>query len=135
MKEPVIPKKDLMRLMKRFLADDKRGISIPHFADVCGLSVAALRFVFLTSERPLTEFIQIRVSKAYRAYQKGEIAVMQNRKTEKWVEYRKTPKPALKRGYGLQFADGQIKLKIGITNRINYENPSLDEQLKENRNG
>ena len=68
--------------------------------------------------------------KAYLAYTRGEVAVMQNRDTSKFVEYRREPKPRMARTQRLEFVNGQFKVSVGIRNRNDYSHPSLDEQLK-----
>ena len=55
---------------------------------------------------------------------------MQNRDRTKFVQYRKEAKPVLERATGLQVVNGEIKLKLGITNKYDYSQPTVDEQLK-----
>lgn len=128
--KPTIPRKELLRIVKRFLRDKDRGISIPLFADLAGISLAHLRAVFMDETEPLTEYVQRRVSKAYTEWVNGEVAIMQNRDTSKFVQYRKEAKPVLKRSTGLQVVNGEIKIKVGISNRYDYSGYTLDEQLK-----
>jgi hypothetical protein len=130
MMRDVIPKAELLRTIKKFLDDENRGISQANFADLAGVDLSYFLDVFREQITPMSEYMQRRVSKAYRHFQAGEVAVMTDNSRERWVEYRKNPKPRLKRGYSLQMADGQIKLKIGVQNRCNYESLTLDEQLK-----
>jgi len=78
----------------------------------------------------LTEYVQRRVSKAYVEYRDGEVAIMQNRDTSKFVQYRKELKPVLQRSTGLQVINGEIKIKVGIANKHDYAVSDLDEQLK-----
>lgn len=125
-----ILKKDLMRIMKRFLLDKDRGISVALFADLCGIHPDSLRKTFIEEEYPLTEYMQIRVSKGYEAWKRGSVAIMQNRDTSKFVEYRKEDKPRLTRGYGIQFVNGQPTLNIGVRNRNDYSGLDIDEQLR-----
>ena len=49
---------------------------------------------------------------------------------QKWIEWRKKPKPVIVRGYGLQVENGGIKLKLGLKNRLDYSDYRLDEQIK-----
>ena len=128
--QPVIPRQELKRTIKRFLTDKNRGISIPLFADLCGVSVAILRLVFIREEEPLTEYIQRRVSKGYQSWLRGEVAVMMNRDQTRFVQYRKEPKPKVARSMGLEVQNGQIKLKIGLKNKADYSNLDIDEQLR-----
>jgi hypothetical protein len=128
--QPVIPRQELKRTIKRFLSDKNRGISIPLFAELCGVSVAILRLVFIKEEEPLTEYVQRRVSKGYQSWLRGEVAVMMNRDQTRFVQYRKESKPRMARSMGLQVENGQIKLKIGLKNKADYSNPDIDEQLR-----
>lgn len=127
---PVIPRQELKRTIKRFLSDKNRGISIPLFAELCGVSVAILRLVFIKEEEPLTEYVQRRVSKGYQSWLRGEVAVMMNRDQTRFVQYRKEPKPRVARSIGLEVQNGQIKLKIGLKNKADYSNLDIDEQLR-----
>lgn len=128
--QPVISRLELKRTIKRFLTDKNRGISIPLFAELCGVSVAILRLVFIKEEEPLTEYVQRRVSKGYQSWVRGEIAVMMNRDQTRFVQYRKEAKPKVARFMGLEVQNGQIKLKIGLKNKADYSNLDIDEQLR-----
>jgi len=125
-----IPKMELKRIMKRFLQDKNRGISVKLFSDLAGVSEAHIRDVFLDESEPLTEYMQRRVSKAYTEWVNGEVAIMQNRDNTRFVQYRKEPKPDMAKSAGLQLVNGEIKIKLGITNRSDYSVLTLDEQLK-----
>ena len=129
-KRITIPKTELHRIISRFLRDKERGISVELFADLCGISAPHLRDVFLHDTEPLTEYVQRRVSKAYKEWKNGEIAIMQNRDRSKFVQFRKEAKPVLERSAGLQVVGGEIKLKLGVTNKYYYSGLTLDEQLK-----
>ena len=126
----VLPKVELKRIIRKFIQDKDRGISLDLFCEICGISQARLRDVFLNEEEPLTEFMQRRVNKAYFAWLNGEIAIMQNRDRTKFVQYRREAKPVLERTQRLEVINGQIKIKLGITNKHNYSDLTLDEQLK-----
>lgn len=124
-----IPKTELKVIMRRFLADKERGISIPLFSELSGVSISQLRDVFLNDKEPLTEYVQRRVSKAYNEWKNGEVAIMQNRDTSKFVQYRKEARPALQKTNKLEVINGEIKIKLGITNKYDYSGNTLDEQL------
>ena len=125
----VIPKKELLRIIKQFIADKNRGIPLELFAELCGVDRATLYNVFDNEKYPMTEHIQRRVSKGYDAWRNGEIAVME-RYGKKWIEWRKVPKMRMVRGYGLTVKNGEIKLDIGIKNRLDYSGYTLDDKLK-----
>lgn len=130
-----LPKTVLRKVIKRFLQDKNRGISIALFAQLAGLSEAHIKDVFLYENEPLTEYVQRRVSKAYTEWQNGEIAIMQNKDSTKFLQYRKEAKPVLHKTTGLHLVNGQIKIKVGIANRYDYGNTTLDEQLKGDQYG
>jgi hypothetical protein len=121
---------ELKRIMKRFLQDKDRGISISLFAELAGVSQAHIRDVFLDEAEPLTEYMQRRISKAYVEWINGEVAIMQNRDNTRFVQYRKEAKPDMAKTTGLHLVNGEIKIKVGITNRSDYSVLTLDEQLK-----
>lgn len=130
MLQAVTPKKQLLSQIKRFIKDQDRGISIKLFAELCGIDRVHLLEVFYYRTHPLTEYVQIRVSKGYEAWKKGEVAIMQNQDRTKFVEYRRQAKPAMARTTGLHLVNGEIKIKVGIRNRSDYSEPDLDEQLR-----
>lgn len=125
-----MPKKQLLIEVKRFIKDPDRGISLRLFADLCGITKRHLVDVFYYRIHPLTEYIQIRVSKGYLAWKNGEVAIMQNQDKTKFVTYRKVPRQRTTPSAGLQVVNGAIKIKLGVRNLGDYSNPDLDEQLK-----
>jgi hypothetical protein len=125
-----IPKKQLLRIIQRFLRDRDRGISKELFANLAGIHVRHLLDVFDYETEPMTEMVQYRVSKAYTEWKNGEVLIMQNRDRTKFLDYRKEAKPVLERGLGLQVQDGQIKIKLGIQKKYDYDRQTLDEQLE-----
>ena len=124
------PKSQLKPIIKRFLKDKDRGISIQFFADLAGISKGHLMDVFYYESEPMTEMVQRRVSKAYVEWRDGEVAIMQNRDNTKFVQYRKDNKPVMQKSSSLQMVNGAIKIKMGITNKYDYDVDNLDEQLK-----
>jgi len=125
-----IPKLELKRLMRRFILDKDRGISLKLFSNHAGLSEAHFYDVFKYLTEPLTEMMQIRVSKAYQEYCRGELAIMQNRDNTRFVQYRKEAKPQFERTTKLELVDGRIQIKLGIKPKYEYNDLTLDEQLK-----
>ncbi|UOF81568.1 hypothetical protein [Bacteriophage sp.] len=130
METRVLPKAELRRIIKKFLLDKNRGISVELFAELCGVNYTYMRDVFIYETENMSEHLQRRVSKGYMAWARGEVAVMQNRDRTKFVDYRKEAKPRLVRSTGLQVVNGEIKIRVGITNRNDYSTPTLDEQLE-----
>jgi len=127
---PTITKRELMRQIRRFLKDQNRGISTKLFAELCGIDRSHLLDVFIYRVSPLTEYVQIRVSKGYTSWQNGEVAIMQNRDNTRFVAYRREPKPRLTPSTSLKMVNGEIKIKVGISNRGDYSGESLDESFK-----
>ena len=125
-----LPKTQLKAVIKRFLKDKDRGISVQLFADLAGISKGHLMDVFFYESEPMTEMVQRRVSKAYVEWRDGEVAIMQNRDNTKFVQYRKDNKPVMQKSSSLQMVNGAIKIKMGITNKYDYDVDNLDEQLK-----
>jgi hypothetical protein len=128
--KPTLPKTVLRKVMYRFLKDKNREISIAMFAQLAGVSESIIKEVFLYQNLPLSEFVQRRVSKAYTEWKDGQIAIMQNRDNTKFYEYRKEARPALKKESKLQLVNGQFTIKMGIANRYDYFDQTLDEQLE-----
>lgn len=125
-----MPKKELLRVIKRFLEDKDRGISVALFAELAGLSAGHLHEVFLYENQPLTEMVQRRVTNAYNAWKNGFVAIMKNRDNSKFVDYRREAKPEIVKSYGIAFSNSGIKLNIGMKNRRDYDFETIDEQLK-----
>lgn len=125
----ILPKKVLMERIDRFLADKKRGISAALFADVAGITEDLFKKNFISKTLPISEMTQIRVSRALKQWEDGEIAVMQGMYNTRFTEYRRVPKPRMYRHLGLQVVDGQVKMDVGIRNRADYSRQRLDQQL------
>jgi len=130
MQQEVMPKRQLLSEVRRFLKDKDRGISTKVFAQLCGLDPRHLTDVFLYQASPLTEYVQIRVSKAYKAWQRGDIAVMQNQDRSRYFAYRREPLPRTGNTTQLQMVNGEIKIRMGMRNLADYSQPTLDEQLR-----
>jgi hypothetical protein len=120
-------KVELIALMRRFIRNKDRGISIKLFCQVAGLDKFHFLDIFWYRTVPLTEKMQIRVSKAYEAWRDGKLAIMQNRNRTKYVDYRETPKPRVLPTTQLQMINGQIKIKVGMRNIDDYSQPPILE--------
>lgn len=129
MMEKPYTKAELARIMERFHADKKRGISWEHFSNLAGFPQRYLRDIFVYHRSPISDAVQHRVSKAYRSWLRGEVEIMQNRDQSTFVRYKKEARPVMKRGYGLDLVNGEIKLKIGLKNRRDYTYQSFDDKL------
>ena len=120
-------KAELMTLIRRFVRNQDRGISIKLFCETAGLNKAHFMDIFWYRTVPLTEKMQIRVSKTYDAWRDGKLAIMQNRNRTKFVDYRQTPQPRILPTTQLQMINGQIKIKVGMKNIDDYSQPPILE--------
>jgi len=130
MLQGIIPKKQLLTEIRRFLKDKDRGISVKLFAKLCGIDHTHLLDVFFRQSHPLTEYVQIRVSRGYEAWKKGEVAIMVNQDKTRFVQFRPRAAPRMAESTGLQVVNGEIKIRTGMRNLGDYSNPDLDEQLR-----
>ena len=128
--QPALSKHELKRVIQQFLKDPNRGISIRLFAELAGMSQGHLQDVFLYQTEPVSETVQRRVDKAYKAYVNGEVSVMQNKDGSRYIEYRKVARPLMKKSLGLQVTNDGIKINLGVKPKFNYGQYNLDEQLK-----
>jgi hypothetical protein len=125
-----LSKSELIKQMKRFNADKDRGISIPLFCDLAGMSVAHFRDVFLEDKHPLTETVQRRVNKAYIHWKMGMVKVMKRNDNTRYVDYRREAKPPIMPNMGLKLTSEGIKLRVGMVNRHDYSETDLNEALR-----
>lgn len=119
-----------MVIMKRFMQSENRHISMNLFADLCGVAVQTLYDVFEDERYPMSEYVQRRVSKGYTAWMRGEVAIMQNRDTSKFLKFRKESKLRLARSVRLAVTPDGIKIRPGIRNLNDYSEPNLKDQLE-----
>lgn len=126
---PNLPKNQLKKEIKRFLADKDRGISITLFGELCGISKTTLDDVFTHETEPLSEYIQRRVNKGYADWKAGKVRVMRLGR-KKWVEYRREPVQPLIKTSKLVLTNNGFKVEVGFVNRHDYSKPTLDEQMR-----
>ena len=124
-----LPKAELYRRMDRFAADNKKALSWRFLGELAGVDAEHLRNVFVNKSAPLTEYIQIRVSRALERLAAGDVTVMQNRWRERYLEYNSKPKPRMVKDNKLVLRDGKIELQVGVRNRNDYSEPTLQEQM------
>jgi alpha-galactosidase/6-phospho-beta-glucosidase family protein len=125
-----LSKRDLTKHMQRFNADKDRGISIALFAELAGISHGHFYDVFIYNTEPLTEMVQRRVSKAYQQWKAGNVKVMKRIDNTRYVDYRKESQPVFMPKMGLQVTSEGIKIKVGMVNRHDYSEITLDEALR-----
>ena len=125
-----LSKRELTKHMQRFNADKDRGISIALFAELAGISHGHFYDVFIYNNEPLTEMVQRRVSKAYQQWKAGNVKVMKRIDNTRYVDYRKESQPVFLPKMGLQVTSDGIKVKVGMVNRHDYSETTLDEALR-----
>jgi len=125
-----LSKRELTKYMQRFVADKDRGISIALFAELAGISHSHFYDVFIYNKEPLTEMVQRRVSKAYQQWKAGNVKVMKRIDNTRYVDYRKESQPVFMPKMGLQVTSDGIKVKVGMVNRHDYSETTLDEALR-----
>jgi alpha-galactosidase/6-phospho-beta-glucosidase family protein len=125
-----LTKRELTKHMQRFNADKDRGISIALFAELAGISHGHFYDVFIYNTEPLTEMVQRRVSKAYQQWKAGNVKVMKRIDNTRYVDYRKESQPVFMPKMGLQVTSDGIKVKVGMVNRHDYSETTLDEALR-----
>lgn len=122
-------KEELLRIIKRFAADKRRGISLEHFCEIAGVDLRDFRKAFLQETLNISEVMQIRVSKAMRSWERGDLVIYQHWDRTKSVEYRSKPKPVFRKNLGFEVTKDGVKLNIGLVNRRDYTQPTLAEQF------
>ena len=127
-KSAPLPKAELKRQIKKFILDGARGISLEHFANLCGISKLHMLDVFKYEREPLTENVQIRVNRGYEAWKKGIVRVMKRRDNTRYVDYRKEPLDTMMPRNKLILTNNGIKLKVGMHNRHDYSDYDLNER-------
>ena len=125
-----LSKRELTQHMQRLYADKERGISIALFCELAGISHGHFHDVFIYNTEPLTARVQTRVSKAYQQWKAGNVKIMKRRDNTRYVDYRKESQPVYMPKMGLQVTSDGIKIKVGMTNRHDYSEISLDEALR-----
>lgn len=132
----ILPKAEIYRRMARFWEDESKTLSIPMFAEFCGLSVSLLYRVFHDKTLPMTEHTQICVSRALDRMAKGEVVMVYGRDQSRKLVYRQQPKPRMAKSASLTLDGGKIGLKVGLKNKSDYSEPTFEERLKDGgRNG
>jgi hypothetical protein len=127
-----LSKVELMKQMERFMADKNRGISIDHFSQIAGYESKYLISIFKEKIQPISEGVQIRVSKALASWKRGEIRVMiKPHNNTKFVEYRPKgeTKQKIQPKISFDIRNGAIRLQPGPVNRMDYSTPGLDELI------
>jgi len=117
---PILSKKQLMKEIKLFLQDKDRGISIELFGELAGLSSHHIEEVFLQESRPMTEYTQKRVNRAYEIWKSGRVKVMRKFTGHRYVDFRKEPEIPLYPQLKIEMVNGVPKVTLGPVNRHDY---------------
>lgn len=103
------------------LADEKRGISIARFADLCGVHYTTLYNVFVHETESLSEYVQRRVNIGYDKWRSGRVTVMKRPDNTRYLVVGKDPAPVLRKHTGLQYTpDKGFTVVTGLRNRLDY---------------
>ena len=121
-KTHALSKQQLMKEIKLFFKDKDRGISIELFGELAGLSKLHMEEVFVRETRPLTEYTQKRVNRAYAIWKTGRVKVMRKYSGHRYVDFRKEPEIPLVPHLKIEMVNGQAKVKLGSVNRHDYSN-------------
>jgi len=121
-KTHALSKQQLMKEIKLFFKDKDRGISIELFGELAGLSKLHMEEVFVRETRPLTEYTQKRVNRAYAIWKTGRVKVMRKYSGHRYVDFRKEPELPLVPHLKIEMVNGQAKVKLGAVNRHDYSN-------------
>ena len=121
-KTHALSKQQLMKEIKLFFKDKDRGISIELFGELAGLSKLHMEEVFVRETRPLTEYTQKRVNRAYAIWKTGRVKVMRKYSGHRYVDFRKEPEIPLVPQLKIEMVNGQAKVKLGAVNRHDYSN-------------
>jgi hypothetical protein len=125
----ILPKHELYRRMERFAADENRVISWKFLGELAGLNPLHLRNVFVNKTDPLTELVQMRVSKALERIANGDVTVVRWRDGKRELRFNNEPKPRMMRAGKLVMRDGKVQLDMRLQNRGDYSAPTLQEQM------
>jgi hypothetical protein len=128
MKKPMT-KAELYARMERFANDEKRVISWPYLGELAGFTEQYLRQIFVDKTKPLTDTVQMRLSKALERVANGDVTLVYFSNQKRELVYNNTPKPRLIKGGKLVMRDGRVQLEMGPVNRGDYSRPTLQETL------
>jgi hypothetical protein len=126
----VLPKYEIHKRVNRLMADESSPWSWPMLGELCGYHWQHLRHVFIYKDTPMTDPLQIRMSKALGEIERGEVSIMRNKDNSRFVKYNKDPKLRVARGYQIELRGGQLAVKTGLVNRNDYSKVTLKEQLE-----
>ena len=124
-------KAELYRQMARYADDANTPFSWASFAELSGVSASHLRRIFVYKDSPLTEEVQVRVSRAIERMRNGDVTVMYNKDKSRFVKFNPEPKPRVARGYQIKLIGGELRVQPGLVNKNDYSQITLKEQLED----
>lgn len=127
----MMTRKDIFKAVDRFLADDKRVISIRSLCELAGISEDTLRNVCQTKIYGMTPMVQTRLERAFEAIERGEVQVTRTHDQRVHVAYKRKATPEFKRGFQLTLKGGAIGIKTGLVNANCYRNKTFKEELED----
>jgi hypothetical protein len=126
-----LPKQELYRRLDRFQQDDKSPVSWTMLAELTGYTKGYLRDVFVNKTQPLSETLQIRMSRALQMIENGDVTYMHNNDRTRFIKYNQIPKPTLMRHQRIAFDNGKFTVKLGVKKRHDYSYTTLIEELED----
>ena len=126
----MMTKKELKAAIDRFCADEGRVLSIENLCALAGISKDTFRNVFRLGVTSITIPTQLRLEKALKALERGEIKVMRNPDKTVTASWRRKAEPEFARSMGLAFRGGRIVVKTGLVNVNDYTKPTFKEELE-----
>jgi hypothetical protein len=123
-----LTKKELYERAGRFTADENRHITLKLFLELAGISNATWHDVFISRKLPMTTKTQIKVSRAFRLLENGEVAAKRvNSIMPNQLVFLKKPVYRAGRAVLLQYnKDSGFTLKPQIVNKNSYNVPQID---------
>ena len=125
-----LSKQELYRRMDRFQDDATTPVSWAMLAELTGYNKDHLREVFVTKNKDITEVMQIRLTKALKQIENGDVTYMMNKDRSRFIKYNNQPKPQFVRSQRIAFDGNGFTVQLGVRNRHDYSQPNLTDELE-----
>ena len=126
----MMTKKDIRAAVERFMADETNSMSERLLCELAGISRDTFRNVFKHKITDITPTTQIRMERALKALEAGEVSIYRRKDRTRYIQYRKEAKVPLAPGLRLTLKEGQIGLKIGMRNKNCYTSKTFKEEME-----
>jgi|APFre7841882654_1041346.scaffolds.fasta_scaffold16830_2 hypothetical protein len=126
----MMTKKEIRAAVERFIADETTNMSERLLAELAGISIDTFRNVFKHKTTDITPTTQIRMERALKALENGEVSIYKRRDRTRYIAYRKEAKIPLNPGLRLTLKGGQVGLKVGMRNKNCYTETTFKEELE-----